>query len=87
MPSKLPMPRSTTAGLPLLTTSPDTALPQLDAYHSLFPLDTSNRKNTAIFGYPSWVFKATSSKNGNYYCLRRLEGLYTIYLSLGGCNY
>ncbi|RKU40338.1 PAB-dependent poly(A)-specific ribonuclease subunit 3, variant 2 [Coniochaeta pulveracea] len=57
-----------------LQTMPNSPLPQLEKYHSLFPLDTSNRKNTAIFGYPSWVFKAVSSKDGKYYCLRRLEG-------------
>ena len=27
-----------------------------------------------MFGYPSWVYKAMSSKNGKYYTLRRLEG-------------
>jgi PAB-dependent poly(A)-specific ribonuclease subunit 3 len=58
----------------LLTITSDSPLPQLEKYHSLFPLDTSNRKNTAVFGYPSWVFKAVSSKDGKYYCLRRLEG-------------
>lgn len=49
-------------------------MPQLEKYHSLFPLDINNRKNTAIFGYTSWVYKAVSSKDGKYYCLRRLEG-------------
>lgn len=57
-----------------LQTMPNSPLPQLEKYHSLFPLDTSNRKNTTIFGYPSWVFKAVSSKDGKYYSLRRLEG-------------
>jgi PAB-dependent poly(A)-specific ribonuclease subunit 3 len=40
----------------------------------LFPLDISNRKNTTVFGYTSWVYKAVSSKDGKVYCLRRLEG-------------
>lgn len=46
----------------------------LDNYHSIVPLDTSQRKNINVFGYSSWVYKATSSKNGNIYCLRRLDG-------------
>ncbi|KAL6882414.1 PAB-dependent poly(A)-specific ribonuclease subunit PAN3 [Trichoderma longibrachiatum] len=53
---------------------PNSQLPQLDSYHSLVALDTTHRKNANTFGYPSWVYKATSSKNGNLYCLRRLEG-------------
>ncbi|KAB5547013.1 PAB-dependent poly(A)-specific ribonuclease subunit PAN3 [Coniochaeta sp. 2T2.1] len=57
-----------------LQTMPNSPLPQLEKYHSLFPLDTSNRKNTTVFGYTSWVYKAVSSKDGKYYCLRRLEG-------------
>jgi PAB-dependent poly(A)-specific ribonuclease subunit 3 len=59
-----------------LQVMPPTAmpLPVLEHYHSLFPLDTSSRKNAAIFGYTSWVYKATSSRNGRYYCLRRLDG-------------
>ncbi len=46
----------------------------VDSYHSLVALDTNNRKNASSFGYPSWVYKAVSSKNGQIYCLRRLEG-------------
>ncbi|KAJ5450525.1 PAN2-PAN3 deadenylation complex subunit PAN3 [Penicillium daleae] len=38
------------------------------------PLDLSHQKNAATFGYPSWVYKAQSSKDGNFYALRRLEG-------------
>ncbi|PFH56731.1 hypothetical protein XA68_16094 [Ophiocordyceps unilateralis] len=53
---------------------PNSQLPQLDNYHSLVALDTTHRKNANIFGYPSWVYKATSSKTGRLYCLRRLEG-------------
>ncbi|KAK1758362.1 PAB-dependent poly(A)-specific ribonuclease subunit PAN3 [Echria macrotheca] len=49
-------------------------LPRLDHYFALFPLDTTNRKNTASFGYPSWMYKAMSSRNGRYFALRRLEG-------------
>lgn len=58
-----------------LQTLPNTTLPaQIDYFHSLVPLDLSQQKNAAIFGYPSWVYKAQSSKDGNFYALRRLEG-------------
>lgn len=57
-----------------LQVMPNSQLPQLDNYHSLVALDTTHRKNANIFGYPSWVYKATSSKTGNLYSLRRLEG-------------
>jgi hypothetical protein len=67
VPSKI----ATTDGL-------DSQLPILDNYHSLVPLDTSNHKSATVFGYPSWLYKAMSSKNGHLYCLRRLEGEYEI---------
>ena len=38
------------------------------------PLDTNSQKNATLFGYPSWIYKAVSSKDGNTYALRRLEG-------------
>ncbi|KAI9370555.1 hypothetical protein BJX61DRAFT_535561 [Aspergillus egyptiacus] len=58
-----------------LQTLPNTQLPaQVDYFHSLVPLDLNHQKNAAIFGYPSWIYKAQSSKDGNYYALRRLEG-------------
>ncbi|KZF19720.1 hypothetical protein L228DRAFT_250792 [Xylona heveae TC161] len=53
---------------------PNSTLPQLEHFHSLVPLDTTNQKSATIFGYPSWVYKANSSKDGNLYALRRLEG-------------
>ncbi|KAH6667548.1 PAB-dependent poly(A)-specific ribonuclease subunit PAN3 [Halenospora varia] len=53
---------------------PNSQLPTLDSYHSLVALDTSHRKSATVFGYPSWVYKATSLKNGFMYTLRRLEG-------------
>lgn len=54
----------------------DSSLPaQVDYFHSLVPLDLNNQKNATIFGYPSWVYKAQSSKDGNFYVLRRLEGM------------
>ncbi|KAI9710066.1 MAG: hypothetical protein M1812_007530 [Candelaria pacifica] len=53
----------------------DSTLPsQIDHFHSLVPLDTTNQKSAAFFEYPSWVYKVISSKDGNTYALRRLEG-------------
>lgn len=64
-------------------TFPDTQLPaQVDYFHSLVPLDLSHQKNAATFGYPSWVYKAQSSKDGNFYALRRLEGLKLLLLPI-----
>ncbi|KAH8811381.1 hypothetical protein F5884DRAFT_749766 [Xylogone sp. PMI_703] len=57
-----------------LQVMPNSQLPTLDNYHTLVALDTNHHKNAAVFGYQSWVYKATSSKNGKFYCLRRLEG-------------
>ncbi|TQS33112.1 hypothetical protein Golomagni_06555 [Golovinomyces magnicellulatus] len=57
-----------------LQVMPNSQLPQLDNYHSLVALDTTQRKNTNLFGHASWVYKATSTKNGNIYSLRRIEG-------------
>ncbi|KAL1963556.1 hypothetical protein VTN77DRAFT_8001 [Rasamsonia byssochlamydoides] len=58
-----------------LQTLPNSSLPaHVDHFHSLVPLDLTHQKNATIFGYPSWVYKAQSSKDGNYYVLRRLEG-------------
>lgn len=59
----------------LLQTLPNPALlPHLDHFHSLVPVDSSNNKSRKMFGYPTWLYKATSSKDGKIYCLRRLEG-------------
>ncbi|KAA8651660.1 PAN-complex poly(A)-binding subunit PAN3 [Aspergillus tanneri] len=64
--------KKTAATLQIL---PNTQLPaQVDYFHSLVPLDLNHQKNAAIFGFPSWVYKAQSSKDGNFYALRRLEG-------------
>ncbi|KAF7908156.1 uncharacterized protein EAF01_003911 [Botrytis porri] len=56
--------------LPNIGTSPN-------SYHSLVALDTTQNRSIAVFGCTSWVYKARAEKNGNYYCLRRLEG-YTL---------
>jgi PAB-dependent poly(A)-specific ribonuclease subunit 3 len=63
----------------LTLTRADTQLPaQIDYFHSLVPLDLNHQKNATIFGFPSWVYKAQSSKDGNFYALRRLEGTYSV---------
>lgn len=73
MPDKLreEMQKKTEAALQVM---PNSQLPQLDNYHSLVALDTSGRKNVSLFGYTTWVYKATSMKTGHIYCLRRIEG-------------
>ncbi|KAI1851981.1 hypothetical protein JX266_002834 [Neoarthrinium moseri] len=54
---------------------PNSQLPDVSQYHSLVPLDTAKSSHTSIFGSSvCWVYKATSKKNGNVYCLRRLQG-------------
>ncbi|KAI1101425.1 hypothetical protein F4804DRAFT_343975 [Jackrogersella minutella] len=58
----------------VLPSQPGVQLPSLQHYHSLVPLDTKIRGTTSTFGLASWVFKATSRKNGNTFCLRRIEG-------------
>jgi len=53
----------------------DTSLPQqLEHFHSLVALDTNTQKSASAYGYPSWIYKAVSSKDGYTYALRRLEG-------------
>ncbi|KAI0476408.1 hypothetical protein GGR56DRAFT_468741 [Xylariaceae sp. FL0804] len=58
----------------VLASQPGVQLPTLQQYHSLVPLDTRLHNTTSIFGLPTWVWKATSRKNGNIFCLRRIEG-------------
>lgn len=56
-------------------TLPQSGLPaQVEVFHSLVPLDTSHQKNTTLFGYNSWLYKAVSSQDGRTYAIRRLEG-------------
>lgn len=59
-----------------LQTLPNSQLPSsIESYHSLVPLDTTHHKSSSVFGgYHSWVYKAQSSANGNYFVLRRIEG-------------
>lgn len=58
-----------------LQTLPGSNLPEyVHVYHSLVPLDTNLEKSTRVFGYPTWAYKACSNKDGQFYCLRRVEG-------------
>ena len=58
-----------------LQTFANSTLPQsVEYFHSLVALDTNNQKGPSTFGYPSWVYKATSSRDGHTYALRRIEG-------------
>ncbi|KAI0502998.1 hypothetical protein F5B22DRAFT_577415 [Xylaria bambusicola] len=58
----------------VLASQPGVQSPSLQQYHSLVPLDTKLKNAPGIFGLPTWVWKANSRKNGNVYCLRRVEG-------------
>jgi len=59
-----------------LQTFPNSTLPHNvdNHFHSLVALDSTNQKTATVFGYPSWIYKATSSIDGNTYALRRIEG-------------
>ncbi|EME86281.1 uncharacterized protein MYCFIDRAFT_40108 [Pseudocercospora fijiensis CIRAD86] len=58
-----------------LQTFANSTLPQhVEYFHSLVALDTNHSKGQSAFGYPSWTYKATSSKDGHTYVLRRIEG-------------
>ncbi|TKA23804.1 hypothetical protein B0A50_07086 [Salinomyces thailandicus] len=53
----------------------NSTLPQtVEHFHSLVALDTNHARSQTTFGYASWVYKAVSSKDGNTYALRRIEG-------------
>ncbi|TGJ83338.1 hypothetical protein E0Z10_g5418 [Xylaria hypoxylon] len=58
----------------VLASQPGVQSPSLQQYHSLVPLDIKLKNTPGIFGLPTWVWKATSRKTGNVYCLRRVEG-------------
>ncbi|RPA83043.1 hypothetical protein BJ508DRAFT_77975 [Ascobolus immersus RN42] len=57
-----------------LQSVPNIALPVVDVYHSLVPLDMTVNKSSSAFGFPSSVYKAWSNKDGKPYVLRRIEG-------------
>ena len=45
-------------------------------FTGLVPLDTNtHRKSTRSFGFNTWVYKGSSTKNGRPFFLRRLEGV------------
>ena len=58
----------------LIDRAPDVPLPDVEQFHTLVSLDLSDSKSERLFGYPSWLYKAVSGNDGNYYCLRRLQG-------------
>ena len=58
----------------LQTFSNSTLPQQIEHFHSLVALDTTVQKTHSVYGYPSWLYKAVSAKDGYTYCLRRLEG-------------
>ncbi|KAI1108848.1 hypothetical protein F5Y14DRAFT_445146 [Nemania sp. NC0429] len=66
--------RKSEAARQVLASQPGVHAPSLQQYHSLVPLDIKLKNAPGIFGLPTWVWKATSRKNGNVYCLRRVEG-------------
>ena len=50
-------------------------LPDVEQFHSLVSIDLPNSKTDNLLEYPSWLYKAVSSRDGLVYCLRRLEGI------------
>ena len=58
-----------------LQTFANSTLPHsVEYFHSLVALDTNNQTGSSTFGYPTWVYKARSSRDGELYVLRRIEG-------------
>nr|OQO23926.1 hypothetical protein B0A51_11556 [Rachicladosporium sp. CCFEE 5018] len=59
-----------------LQTFPSSTVPQNvdNHFHSLVMLDSVAQRTSTTFGYPSWIYKATSSTDGKTYALRRIEG-------------
>lgn len=52
-----------------------TGLPsEVGVYHSLVHLGNPASMPSRVWGHPAPVYRATSSVDGNVYCLRRLEG-------------
>ena len=54
---------------------------EVDTYHTLCPLQPSSssqqqkqQPHDEQFGHPSTCYRATCSKDGLFYCLRRLHG-------------
>ena len=55
--------------------NPDIPL-EVDNYHNLFPLEppVAHVRKSSTFGYQTSVYKATNTKDGMLYCLRRIHG-------------
>ncbi len=50
---------------------------EVDNYHNLFPLEpppTNPMHKSSTFGYPTTSYRATNTKDGLNYCLRRIHG-------------
>jgi PAB-dependent poly(A)-specific ribonuclease subunit 3 len=47
---------------------------KVGAYHTFVPLEDAFDKSSTTFGYNTSLYKVTSSKDGNLYALRRIEG-------------
>lgn len=54
--------------------------PEVDNYHELCPLEPIHKPASTVLGYQTSTYKATSLKNGNRYCLRRIHGEYFIFI-------
>ncbi|KAK4632546.1 PAN2-PAN3 deadenylation complex subunit PAN3 [Fulvia fulva] len=58
-----------------LQTFANSTLPMnVEYFHSLVALDSNNTGSKTTFGYPSWIYKADSSRDGHVYALRRIAG-------------
>ena len=60
---------------------------EVDSYHTLCPLKTvktGDQETRHIFGHPSTCYRATSSKDGLFYCLWRLHGEYLVTMCVSG---
>ena len=47
---------------------------ELHIYYGFVPLDDTSERSAKVFGYPTWVYRATSKVDGSPYVLRRIEG-------------
>jgi len=58
-----------------LQTFANSTLPlNVEYFHSLVAIDTNTTKGQSTFGFPSWIYKAISGRDGHTYALRRIEG-------------
>lgn len=52
---------------------------EVDSYHELCPLEAIHKPASTVLGYQTSTYKATSTKNGTRYCLRRVHGKFQSY--------